>query len=321
MKFSSKIILTAVVFLGSFAAVAQTPRISFKVPMLYPEGTAFSAQKNLFYVSSVKTGTIGTVDQSGNYKVFYQDQSLKSSYGMKVDAKNNRLLVCISDANCSDYSDPSTFKKMARVVSLDLNSGKKVQDIDLSNLFSGQHFANDLAFDTQGNVYVTDSFSPVIYKIDAKGKAGIFAESEMFKGEDVGLNGIAFHPQGFLLVADTRAGALYKIDVGDPKKITKVKINQFFPGADGLLLDDQQNLILVQNQTDNIFKLSSKDGWQNAQVTAATTVTDRFAYPTSIVQSNGKLYSLNAKLNELADPTKPKSKEFSLQLVEFKPVK
>ncbi len=320
MKFLSKIITAAIVFL-TVAAVAQTPRITFKAPFLYPEGTAFNAQKNLFYVSSVKTGTIGTVDQSGNYKVFYQDQSLKSSYGMKIDTKNNRLWVCISDANYSDFSDPSTFKKMARVISLDLNSGKKVQDIDLSNLIPGKHFANDLAYDPQGNIYLTDSFSPVIYKVDAKGKASIFAESELFKGEDVGLNGIAFHPQGFLLVDDTRAGALYKIDIRDPKKITKVKINEFFPGADGLLLDDQQNLILVQNQTDNIFKLSSTDGWQNAQVTAATSVTDRFAYPSAVVQSAGKLYVLNAKLNELADPTKPKSIEFSLQLVEFKPVK
>ncbi len=320
MKSISKIIIAATIFLTSFA-VAQTPRISFKVPDLYPEGASFNAQKNVFYVSSVKTGTIGTVDQSGNYKVFYQDKNLKSSYGMKLDAKNNRLWICISDANYSDYSDPSTFEKMAKVISLDMNSGKKMQDIDLSGFFPGKHFANDLAFDPQGNIYVTDSYSPVIYKIDAKGKASVFAESDLFKGEDVGLNGIAFHPQGFLLVADTRAGALYKVDVRDPKKITKVMINQFFPGADGLLLDDQQNLLLVQNQTNTVFKLSSTDSWQNAQVVTATSATDRFAYPTSVVQSVGKIYALNAKLNELADPTKPKSKEFSLQLVEFKPVK
>lgn len=100
---------------------------------------AFNPQKNVFYVSSVRTGTIGTVDQNGNYKVFYQDQSLKSSYGMKLDVKNNRLWVCISDANFSDHSGPSTFRKMARVISLDLNTGKKMQDIDLSNLVSGEH--------------------------------------------------------------------------------------------------------------------------------------------------------------------------------------
>jgi len=321
MKSIYKILITATVFLSSFAVIAQTPRISFKAPGLYPESSAFNPQKNVFYVSSVRTGTIGTVDQSGNYKVFYQDQSLKSSYGMKLDAKNNRLWVCISDANFSDHSDPSTFKKMARVISLDLNTGKKIQDIDLSNLVSGEHFANDLAFDPQGNIYVTDSYSQVIYKIDNKGKASVFAESELFKGENVGLNGIAFHPQGFLLVADTRAGALYKVDVRDPKKISKVAVKQFFPGVDAILLDDQQNLILVQNLANLIFKLSSTDGWQNAEIVAATGADDRFAFPSAVVQSAGKLYALNAKLIELYDPTKPKSKEFSLQLVEFKPVK
>lgn len=124
-----------------------------------------------------------------------------------------------------------------------------------------------------------------------------------------------------MLVADTRSGALYKVDVRDPKKITKVTVKQFFPGIDGIMLDDQQNLILVQNLANLVFKLSSTDGWQNAEIVAATSANDRFAFPSAVVQSAGKLYALNPKLIELYDPTKPRSKEFSLQLVEFKPVK
>jgi hypothetical protein len=46
----------------------------------------------------------------------------------------------------------------------------------------------------------------------------------------------------------------------------------------------------------------------------------RFQQPSTVTTANGKTYVLNSKLNELADPVKRPSKEFSLQLAEFKPM-
>lgn len=112
---------------------AQTERIVFKAQLLYPEGVAWHREKNLFFISSVKTGTIGSVDESGMYKEIYKDKMLKSSFGMKIDEKNNRLLVCVSDPNYSEYSTPATFKKMARLISIDLNTGKKKWMLTLLN--------------------------------------------------------------------------------------------------------------------------------------------------------------------------------------------
>lgn len=289
--------------------------------MKYPEGVAYNDKTNTFYVSSVKDATIGIVDAAGNYKPFYQDKDLKSSYGMKVNAAKNQLWVCTGDANYSDYSDSDTHKKIIRLIAVDLSSGKKVQDIDLSKLYTGKHFANDLAFDDKGNAYITDSYSPVIYKVDAQGKASVFAENDLFKGEDVGLNGIAYHPQGFLITVNNATGAILKVDVNNPANVTKVKINQLFPGADGLLWDAQGNLILVQNEgNDKANQVVSTDGWVTAKVKAATSILDRFQYPTTGVMQGSKIYLLNAKLNELSDPTKKPSEEFSLQQVVLKPI-
>ena len=314
-----RLFFSAIILLAVIGAEAQTPRINIQEPKLYPEGTAYNSNTNLFFVSSVKTGTIGTVDAQGNYKVFYKDASLKSSYGMKVDTKSNRLWVCIGDANYSDYSDSLTYKKMIRLISFDLASSKKINDIDLSGLFEGKHFGNDLALDDKGNIYVTDSYSPVIYKVDAQGKASLFAQSDLFKGEQVGLNGIVWSPKGYLVVVNDNNGELLKIDINNPKSITKVKVNNFFTGGDGLLWDAENNLILIQNSTNKVYQLTSKDNWMTAEVKASTAMEDRFSYPTTGVIGQGKLYALNAKLNELNDPTKPPSKEFSLQLVQLKP--
>lgn len=154
----------------SLGAAAQTERIVFQAPVMYPEGVAYNPQQKLFYVSSVKTGTIGSVDASGLYKKLYEDSLLKSSYGMKVDVKNNRLLVCIADGNYSKYSTPATYKKMARLISIDVATGTKKWDVNLDRLYAGNHFANDLTLDEKGNIYITDSYSPVIYKGMRKAK-------------------------------------------------------------------------------------------------------------------------------------------------------
>lgn len=316
-------VLTALVFasLSTFIGVGQTPRINFEAPYAYPEGVAFNSKTNSFFVSSARTGTIGVVDGAGTYSKFYEDQSLKSSFGMKVYLRTSRLWVCTGDPNYSIYRDSSTYKKMVRLIAIDLVTRKKVADIDLSTLYSGKHFANDLAMDVAGNIYITDSYSPVIYKVDTKGVATIFAQNDLFKGIGIGINGIVYHTDGFLLVDNDATGSLLKVMISNPSQVTKVRVDQFFPGADGLLWDDKQNLILIQNKGVNAaYQLSSSDKWASAQIRAATAAEDRFQNPSTGALKGTKIYLLNAKLNELSDPTVPLSKEFSLQLVQFRPV-
>ena len=123
-------------------------------------------------------------------------------------------------------------------------------------------------------------------------------------------------------MAHNTNGQLLKIDLKHPGKIIKVKIKQFFPGADGLLWDAAGNLALIQNKGVNkVFELVSNDNWESAEVKSTTLVVDRFHQPTTATLNMGKLYVLNSKMNELSDPTAQPSKEFSLQEVRFIPVK
>ncbi len=315
---------TALIFIiavsTSFYSVAQTPRISFTADRFYPEGVVYSSKQQLFYVSSVRTGTIATVNMTGKFNEWYKDASLKSSFGMKIDSTRNLLWVCTGDPNYSVYSDSTTFKKIIRLIALDLVSGKKVKDIDLSPLYSGLHFPNDLTLDHEGNIFLTDSYSPVIYKVDAAGKGSILAESEYFRTPGIGLNGIAWHPGGFLVVVNNGTGALYKIVLNEPTNIQRVKTNTFFPGGDGLLFNSKGQLVLVQNKGVNkVFVLESKDDWKTAVVLLATGTEDRFQQPSTCTLKEGQVYALNSKLNELQDKTISPSKEFSLQLAVFKP--
>lgn len=316
-----KVIFTlTVVTLSSFLLSEDYQRITFAAPGTYPEGVAYSETQDLFYVSSVRFGTIGTVDTGGRYKVFYSEPSLRSSFGMKVDSKRNRLWVCIGDPTHSAHSDSTTFKKMARLIAIDLDTRQKVADIDLAPVYTGFHFPNDVTLDGKGNLYITDSFSPVIYRVNELGNPTVLVNHSVFQSRDVGLNGIVYHPDGFLLVAHNSSGGLWKVPLKTSAGISQVNIGTSFPGADGLLLDPQGNLVLVQNKgTDKVFQLASNDQWQSASIARATTADDGLQNPTTLTIKKGKLFVLNAKLNELADGTREPSREFSIQEVMFRP--
>jgi sugar lactone lactonase YvrE len=299
-----------------------SPRIEFEAPDAYPEGIIYDSKADAFYVSSVRTGTIGKVTPQGKYTILYSENGLKSSYGLKINPDGKRLFACIGDANYSKFKSPDTDKKMIRLISIDIQTGKKLSDTDLSQLTPGKHFGNDLAFDKQGNAFMTDSFANVIYKVTPDGKATIFAKSELFKTAGVGLNGIVWHPSGFLIADSSGKGCLFKINTENPKDISKINTPQAFMNADGLVLENANTLVLVQNGGSNkVYRLESADGWKTAKVKAATMGEDRFAYPSTATASKGDIWVMNAKFNELADSTNVPSKKFSLQRAQFKAVK
>ena len=320
-----KKILSIIMLATATAAIAQpqkpTPRIEFEAPESYPEGVVFDKGANVFYVSSARLGTIGKVDKAGKYTELLADKTFKSTYGLKVSTDGKKLYACVGDANYSKFSTPDTKKKLARLVVIDVKSGKKLQDVDLSKLVPGEHFPNDIALDDKGNAYVTDSFANAIYKVDAKGNATVFSTSELFKTVGVGLNGIVYNPAGYFIAASSGKGCLFKIDAANPKNVAMVKIDQFFPGADGMILNDNNTVTLVQNGGVNkIFKIKSTDNWVTAKPAEATTSEDRFAYPSTATLAGNETWVMNANFSELTEGNNVPSKKFTLQQAVFKPM-
>jgi sugar lactone lactonase YvrE len=308
---------------GCAAAIPDQPtaRIEFLAPDAYPEGIAYDSIGNMYYVSSARTGAIGSVTPEGKYTALLTDNGFKSSYGMKVHPDGKRLFVCIGDANYSKFTSPDTRKKMARLLSIDMATGKKLADIDLSRLVPGEHFPNDLTFDKAGNAYITDSFANVIYKVDSSGKASVFADSPLFKTEGIGINGIVWHPAGFLLTASSGTGQIYKVDISNPKNVSKVMAEQFFVNADGILLNDSNTLTLVQNGgSDKIYKLKTEDNFNSVKLSASTLVADRFTYPSTAAKVKDEVWVMNAKFSELTDSTSVPSMKFAIQNARFMPL-
>lgn len=286
--------------------------VAFTADTVYPEGVAWSAPQKVFFVSSVRHGTVGKVDMRGRYAPFITDAQLVSSVGIALDAKRNTLWAANGDLGGSERSTPATQGKLAAVAAYDATTGQRRAYYDLSRLTEGGHFANDLTLDPQGNVYVTDSFTPVIYKIDTAGKATVFMRDNRFTGEGFNLNGIVYHPDGYLLVNKHNSGELFRISIADPQHISPVKLPEALKGADGMVLRDPKRLTLVQNSgADRAVDLVSTDGW--AIATPEHSKKSVYSFPTAATPVGKDLYVLNARLDSLLTPDAPKVSDFVLQ--------
>lgn len=309
-------LMAAFILLAVFSKISQAGNITFVAQESYPEGIAYVSKDATFLVSSLRTGVIGRVTKEGKYQPFIKDDKLISSLGLLLDEKHNALWVAICDLGLSTRSKDATKTKLAAVAVYDATTGARKAYYDLSNLAEGAHLANDLTMDANGNVYVTDSFAPVIYKIDTKGKSSIFAKSDLFKGEGVNLNGIIYHPDGYLLAVKYNSGELFRISVKNPKDITKIQLSETLKGGDGLVLMSKEKLVVVQNQgVDSVNELVSTDGWRSAQVKSKKKSVQSF--PTTGVKVGQSVFALNGRLDSLLDPKAPKVSDFTIQEYRF----
>lgn len=278
------------------APPAAPTRISVPQAALSPEGIQWDEANKRFYVSSRTKGTVGTVRDDSTYTEFGKDSKLISTIGLNLDAGRQRLLAAVSDNgfNPSVVNAP-TKGKLAALAIFNTSTGALNSYINLSASPAAaaypNHFANDMAVDKDGNVYITDSMSPIIYKVDLQGTATVFLENaQLSGGTGFGLNGIVYHPDGYLLTAKTSDGTLFKVPISNPAGFTTVTKMQSLVGADGLLLFDNTTLLVVAGSQSTVFRMTSADAW------ATTTATGSFATgavsPTTITKRGSDAYVL-----------------------------
>jgi len=296
---------------------------------LYPEGISYDAHRKLFYVSSVARGEIWQVNQKGESELFAKNNGFPSTIGIQVDAHRNRLIVCIADPGVGGNSKAKSVGKLAGIAIYDLISKKELAYHNLVPFNSSKrHFANDIATDVKGNIYITDSFSPIIYKIDTHGRVEVFASYpkwEVTEGK-FGLNGIVYHPGGFLMVSHYDSGKLFKIDVNNPENIKELMHNKpskkwKITGLDGLLLRNNKTIVAVnvdpsgRENGNVVYRLLSNDGWDSFEISAVMPTSN--TYPTTLTNTGDGLFVLHSNLLELFTGNKSPIKTFEIEKISF----
>lgn len=304
-------VATAVIFALAAPALAQD--IAFSTEKSYPESFTYSQGQDMFLLGSVTQGLVAKLDRAGTYTDFITDERLISTVGLLVDDARNMLWVTNSDPGVGTRTDAATQGTLAAIATYDATTGAPLAYHDLGRLSEGAHFVNDIALDAAGNAYVTDSFAPVIYRIDTDGHATIFAQSPLFMtGDGFNLNGIAWHEDGYLLAGTYNSGALFRISTTDPTDIQPVTLPEALVGADGIHLIDSEHLLVVQNLgADRVVELMSTDGWHSATITREKA--SALSMPTAAAVVGEDIYILNSRLDTLFDPAATKVGSYLLQ--------
>ncbi|MFL5000071.1 MAG: SMP-30/gluconolactonase/LRE family protein [Xanthobacteraceae bacterium] len=167
---------------------------------------------------------------------------------------------------------------------------------------------NALTFDQAGNVYISDSGGGKIWKTGASGgPAVVWAADSVLEPNGVppfGANGLQFNKSGnALFVANTSTDQVISIPVsGGVAGTPQVFVNSI-NGADGLILDKDDNIWVAANQADEIVvldptgkgiaKLGDFDGLTQAGVPRG------LLFPASLVFSTDRqwLYVTNLALD------------------------
>ena len=216
-----------------------------------PEGLTVAPNGDV-YVATFGFNTTGSASGPGKIYVYNDDGRLLRT-----------LTVAGSTANLLGLAfHPSTHALLvidfgaAKVLNVDPQTGS-------SSVFmtvTGSAGLNALTFDSLGNVYVSDSFQGIIWKTGSGGGAATaWVTNALLTTAGVppfGANGLAFNKAGSaLFVANTGNDTVVKIPVTGGTPATPVVFVNSINGADGLIMDEHDNIWVAANQSDEIVVL------------------------------------------------------------------
>lgn len=146
--------------------------------------------------------------------------------------------------------------------------------------FSGSQFPNDVTFDGDGNMFVTESIGGAVYRVSATELAGfdgtaisptLWVQDALLEGDvavspvpfPIGANGIVYDDENDrVLVANSQNPAIIEIedDGGAAGAVSALASGEYLRGADGIVLDKRGDLYVVANFSSTVLQLDLDAG-------------------------------------------------------------
>ncbi|MBA2339651.1 MAG: hypothetical protein H0V88_04605 [Pyrinomonadaceae bacterium] len=194
-------LLTLLLCACLFSPAQEGSRVAFRIPEsdLIPEGIAYDSSTGIFYVGSTYLRKIVSVNRKGvvrNFTAEAQD-GLRGVLGVKVDARRRILWAISSHAGLGMPIKGNSRDCIgcSEIFKYDLKSGALIKKYTLENK-PRVHFLNDLALNSNGDVYISDTIAGDVYFISRQtDKLEVLASF----GQTAYPNGLDLSPNGRLL--------------------------------------------------------------------------------------------------------------------------
>jgi sugar lactone lactonase YvrE len=272
--------------------VSNAERYVLPGEQVFPEGVAYQSDTGDFYVGSTTDGTVFRGNVEGGPKeaeVFLEPESdgRTTAIGMEVD-KEGRLFIAGGDTG--------------RIFVYDTESADLVRRLDTPDAEST--FLNDVAVTPDGDVYLTDSMRPVLFRVTSTADGVSEAEPWLnFEGtpaeyeEGFNLNGIDATDDGRYLVAvQSNTGELFRIDT-ESKEVVEINLGgETLTNGDGLLLDGR-TVYVVRNEQELIVPVELSGEYISGEVGEPFT-DPSFAFPTTLAKTDGRLLVVNSQFDK-----------------------
>jgi hypothetical protein len=206
-------------------------------PKLIPEGIAYDAKHDRFFVGSVAQKKIIVTDRKGEARDFSKAQDkLDCVLGMIVDPARGQLYA----VSTNGFLDEAKTERRNAVVCYDLKTGWLADRFDAPEAMQ----LNDIAIAPNGTIYATDSMSSTLFRKKPDEKTLTPFGS---KGAVANANGITLGADGNLYVAISTGIAKIDALTGAPTRLPQPD-TVVTGGCDGLYWYEG-DLIGIQNVT------------------------------------------------------------------------
>lgn len=225
--------------------IQQLNSIQLPPGFQYPNGIAHASDGTL-YMGSVTRGQILRITPKGEVETFFPGtDEIFAATSLRLDQQRGVLWGASPDFLGVGSANGQVTRRPHRIFAIDTRTAKVLQVIPMPD----EGFGNDIALDTRGGIYVTDSSRPrIYYLVPGATRLQVWAENEQLRSRQIGLSGIARSANGVLIVGMFSDGKLLSVtpQVQGKPLIKAIPLPRSLENPDGMQFAPDGSLLITE---------------------------------------------------------------------------